>query len=282
MRTLDFLWQALTRSTLNLDMKIPLNSFILALSIWCSAVFSQTCDTLIVTGPPAGPPSSWLHNGTLMGASIDFVKTVALAAGAKSVVVKPFDTWAQALRATESGEVDLLLSAAYSKERARYMTFIEPHYSGQFVYVIVLNGKEFPIRQYADLKGRKGMAAKGETYGSSKFGSFVQSELSLERADSVEQAFKTLLAGKVDYIFSYENSANSEIFKLKIGESVSIAKTYPFYAETFMAVSKRSKCSSLNAELSKQIEIAKKSHLFYSLTEKYQSIFFENFDSSQR
>lgn len=272
----------LKRLALNFDMKIPFNTFIFALGIWCSAAISQTCDKLIITGPPAGPPSSWLENGALVGASVDFVKTIAQAAGVKSVVVKPFDTWNQALKATETGEVDLIFSAAYSKERNRYLNFLEPHYSGQFVNVIVLKGKEFPIRKYDDLKDRKGMAGKGETYGSSKFGAFVQSELSLERSDSIEQSLKSLLAGKVDYVLAYENAANIGIFKLKIGESIDIASTYPYYAETFIALSRRSKCSSLSAALSEQIRIAKKSHLYYSLSEKYQNIFFETSSPSKR
>jgi len=264
------------------DMKRLLSCFIFALGIWCSAAISQTCDKLIITGPPEGPPSSWVQNGKLVGAAVDFVKTVALAAGVKEVVVQPFDNWSQALKATMNGDVDLIFSAASSKDRVRYLHFVQPPFSGQFLYVIVLNGKDFPIRKYEDLKGPKGMAGKGETYGNSQFGTFVQSELSLERSDSTGDALKSLLDGKVDFVFAYENAANSEIFQQNIGDKVNIASTYPFYAETYMAISRRSKCSDLVPVLSKQIEIAKKSNLHYSLMKKYQVIFYESIESPKK
>jgi polar amino acid transport system substrate-binding protein len=263
-------------------MKIPLYSFIFSLGIWGSAALSQTCDKLVISGPPVGPPSSWLHNGELIGASVDFVKKVALAAGAKSVVVKPFVSWDEALTASQKGEIDLIFSAAISTERARYLNFIEPPYSGQFVKVITLKGKEFPIRKYDDLKGPIGVAGKGETYGNSIFGAYVKTQLTLERSDSIKQSFELLMAGKVDYILAYENAASSEIFRQNIGEAISIASTYPFFAETYIALSKRSNCAGLISALSKQIDIAKKNNLYFSLHNKYQEIYYETFDSAKR
>ena len=263
-------------------MKTTLRSLILALCVLCSAAHAQTCDKLIITGPPSGPPSSWMQNGELIGASVDFVRTVALAAGVKSVVVQSFGTWAEALDATQRGDVDLIFSAAWSQGRARYLNFIEPGYAGQYLYVIVQKGKRFPLRRYEDLKGRKGVAGQGEAYGNSKFGAFVENELSLERSPSIANSFNLLFEGKVDYILAYENTANSEIFRQNIGDKVDIISTYPFYAETFIATSKRSKCSDLlNTRLPKEIEMAKQKNLYFSLTNKFRNRFFESFASSK-
>lgn len=255
-------------------MKIPLFSIFFILSVWCSTAFSQTCDRLVITGPPYAPPSSWIENNQLIGASVEFVKNIALAAGVKSVIVQPYDSWDEALKAAQNGQVDILFSAAFSQQRSRYLNFIQPPYAGQFLYAIVEKGKEFPLRKYDDLKGRKGIAGIGETYGNSKFGSFVESQLSIERSPSITQSFDLLLEGKVDYILAYENTANSEIFKRNIGDKLSILSTYPFFAETFIAMSRRSKCAgNFELLLSKQIEIAKTNNLYYSLTSKFRNAF---------
>jgi len=258
-------------------MNIRLFSLFFATSIWCSLATAQVCEKLVITGPPAGPPSSWLDGGKLVGASVDFVSVVALAAGVKTVETKAYDSWARALDATQRGEVDLIFSAAWSEERARFLNFIQPGYAGQYLYVIVRKGERFPLRKYSDLKGRKGVAGRGEAFGNSKFGVYVENELKLERSPTITRSFELLLDGKVDYILAYENAANSEIFINNLGEKVEVVSTYPFYAETYIAISKRSKCAeSLGPRLSKEIEVAKQKNLFFLLTNKYRNIFNES------
>lgn len=260
-------------------MNIRYFSLCLVTSIWCSLATAQVCEKLVITGPPAGPPSSWLADGKLVGASVDFVKQVALAAGVKTVETKAYDSWAKSLDATQRGEVDLIFSAAWSEERARFLNFIQPGYAGQYLLVIVREGEGFPLRKYSDLKGRKGVAGRGEAYGNSKFGLFVQNELNLERSPTISRSFELLLDGKVDYILAYENAANSEIFINNLGDKVDVISTFPFYAETYIAISKRSKCAGLiGPRLSKEIEVAKQKNLFYLLTNKYRNIFNESLE----
>lgn len=258
-------------------MNIRFFSLFFVTSLWCSLATAQVCDKLVITGPPAGPPSSWLDGGKLVGASVEFVKEVALAAGVKSVETRSYDSWSKALNATQLGEVDLIFSAAWSEERARFLNFIQPGYAGQYLYVIVRKGERFPLRKYSDLKGRKGVAGRGEAFGNSKFGVYVENELKLERSPTITRSFELLLDGKVDYILAYENAANSEIFINNLGEKVDVVSTYPFYAETYLAISKRSKCAEyLGSRLPKEIEVAKEKNLFFLLTNKYRNIFNES------
>jgi len=258
-------------------MNIRFFCLLFATSLWCATAAAQVCERLVITGPPAGPPSSWLQNDKLIGASVDFVRDVALAAGVKTVETKSYESWAKALDATQRGEVDLIFSAAWTEERGRFLNFIQPAYAGQYLYVIVRKGERFPLRKYADLKGRKGVAGRGEAFGNSKFGVFVESELSLERSPTITRSFELLLEGKVDYILAYENAANSEIFINNLGEKVDVVSTFPFYAETYLAMSKRSKCTeALGPRLSQEIEIAKQKNLYFLLTNKYRNIFNES------
>jgi len=258
-------------------MKMRFLSLFFVTSIWCSLATAQVCEKVVITGPPVGPPSSWVDDGKLVGASVEFVRNVARAAGVKTVETKVYESWAKALDATQRGEVDLIFSVAWTEERARYLHFVRPSYAGQFLYVIVREGETFALRKYSDLKGRKGAAGRGEAFGNSLFGAYVQNELKLERSPTIRHSFELLLDGKVDYILAYENSANSEIFTRNLGDKVDLVSTYPFYAETYIAISKRSKCGeSLGLRLSKEIEIAKQKNLYFLLSNEYRNRFYES------
>ena len=241
------------------------------------SVQAQVCDSVTVTGPPSGAPSSWVYNGALVGASVELAQMTLRAAGVKKVDIKMFSSWPEALEATRRGDVDLILSAGWSSERARYLTYVYPAYTYQFLQVIVRKGTGFPLNSYADLKGRVGVAGRGETYGDSTFGLFVEKELQLERSPNLSASIDRLLAGNADYVLAYENSAYSEIYTRDLGDKVHILPTYPFRADTFFAFSKRSRCANaLIPKLELEVVKANKRNEFYLLTKKYRTLFNES------
>jgi polar amino acid transport system substrate-binding protein len=243
------------------------------LSLWCGAAFSETCKTLVITGPPQSPPSSWVMDQKLVGASVEFVEKIALAAGVKKVEKKVFSSWNEALEATRQGQVDLIFSAAFSAERERFLNFIYPSYAGQNLYVVVRKGESFPLLKYDDLLGRRGAAGVGEAFGQGAFAQFVNKKLTLVRSSSLANSLDLLFKNQVDYILGYENIVNSEIFTKDLIGKVDILLTYPFYADTFIALSKRSKCSSLASRLSEEIKKADKINLYYQLAKKNMRAF---------
>lgn len=252
--------------------------FLFGTGLWWGSAFAQDCQTLIITGPPLSPPSSWVMDQKLVGASVEFVEKVALAAGVKNVEKRVFSTWREALDATRLGEVDLIFSAGFSAERERYLNFILPAYAGQYLYVVVRKGESFPLLKYDDLLGRRGAAGIGEAYGSGEFDKFVNKNLALVRSPTISDSFALLFNNKVDYVLGYANAVNSEIFTKNLLGKVDILLTYPFYAETFLALSKRSKCSSIATALSAEIKKAEKANLYYLLSAKNMGLF-EQFTS---
>ena len=241
--------------------------------LWCSSAFAQGCQTLVITGPPQSPPSSWVMDQKLVGASVEFVETIALAAGVKNVEKRVFKTWREALDATRLGQVDLIFSAAFSIERERFLKFIRPSYAGQHLYVVVRKGEGFPLLKYDDLLGRRGAAGTGETFGDGEFSNLVNQQLDLVRSPTLSDSLELLFNNKVDYVLGYSNAVNSEIFTKNLLGKVDIVLTYPFYADTFLALSRRSKCSSLAASLSAEIKKAEKKNLYFLLSTKYMRVF---------
>lgn len=239
---------------------------------------AQVCNTLTITGPPNIPPSSWVADGKLVGASVDFVEKIALLSGVKKVQTKVYDSWSDALNAVQLGEVDLIFSAAVTSERKLYLDYVHPSYESQNLYVIVRKGESFPLLKYQDLVGRKGAATTGEVYGGdSKFGEFVDKHLTLTRAPSVEQALGLLLDQKVDFVMAYENAAESVIFMNNLGGKIDIVSTFPFNAESYIAFSKRSKCTAALLPLfSLGVTNSKKMNVFYEMNVKNKHIFYES------
>jgi polar amino acid transport system substrate-binding protein len=252
--------------------------FLFGTGLWCGLAFAEVCQTLVITGPPNSPPSSWIMDQKLVGASVEFVEILALAAGVKKVEKKVFNTWTEALDATRLGQVDLIFSAAFSAERERFLNFIRPSYAGQNLYVVVRKGEGFPLLKYEDLLGRRGGAGVGESYGGGKFDQFVSKKLDLVRSPNISDSLELLFNNKVDYVLGFENAVNSEIFTKNLLGKLDIVLTYPSYADTYLALSKRSKCSSLVTTFSDEIKKADKKNLYYMLSKKYMKNF-EQFTS---
>ncbi len=252
-------------------------TFLLAINpLWVLA--AQVCETLTVTGPPVSPPASWIEDGKLTGASVQYVDMIAKQAGVKNVNFKAYTNWADALDAARIGEVDVIFSAAQSITRARYLNYISPPYATQFLYAIVRKGENFPLLKYRDLIGHKGAAGAQESFGQSTFGLFVDSELSLERAPNVSTLFDWLLSKKVDYILAYENAAYNEIFTRNLTDKLDILSTFPFHTDTYIAFSKRSDCFiGLEQAFSTAITNDRiKKHTYFHLMNKYRDLFNSN------
>lgn len=259
---------------------IPLRSFafLLILNLWSASAIAQVCDTLTITGPPNVPPSSWVVDQKLVGASVDFVEKIALLSGVKKVQTKVYDSWSDALNAVQLGEVDLIFSAAITPERKRYLDYVYPSYESQNLYVIVRKGESFPLLKYQDLVGLKGAANAGEAFGGdSKFGDFLSKHLTVRRTTSLNQSLEFLFDRKVDYILAYEYAAESVIFINNLGEKIDIVSTFPFHAESYLAFSKRSKCAAaLLPVFSLGVKNSKINNIFHDINVKNKSIFYES------
>lgn len=249
----------------------------LAVAFFVRTAWAQTCDSVTISGPPAGAPASWEVNGQLIGAGVELAQKLLKSAGVKQVKVVSFASWPETLAAVRSGSVDMIFSAGWSSDRARYLNFVYPAHGYQFLYVLVLKGKQFNLNRYEDLKGRKGLAGLGETFGDSSFGSFVETELDIERSPNADESFRRLLAGEVDYIFAYENAAYSEIYRRDLGDKVESLVTYPYRTDTFLAFSKRSKCGAIwKDKVGVEVEKANNRNDYFLLLKKYRTIFNES------
>ncbi|MEY3628285.1 MAG: hypothetical protein RLY91_51 [Pseudomonadota bacterium] len=250
---------------------------LLAVTFLVRTAWAQTCDSVTVSGPPAGAPASWDANGQLIGAGVELAQKLLKSAGVKQVKVVRFASWPETLTAARTGAVDMIFSAGWSSDRARYLNYVYPAHGYQFLHVLVRKGNQFNLNRYEDLKGRTGLAGVGETFGDSTFGSLVETELTIERSPNTDESFRRLLAGEVDYVFAYENAAYSEIYRRDLGDKVESLVTYPYRSDTFFAFSKRSKCGTIwKDKLGAELQKANNRNDYFLLLKKYRTIFNES------
>ncbi len=237
---------------------------------------AQGCPKLTVTGPPGSAPSSWTVDGKLIGAAVEYVEGISRASGVKQVEFRAFPNWTETLQAVYRGDVDVIFSTNWSEERERYLYFIRPAMSSQFLNVVVRRGEAFDFIKLEDLATRRGGGPAGDGYGDGPFGQYVRKSLKLERAPNTSQALDLLLEKKVDYVFGFEDAVFSQLTSRNLGSTLQILNTYPTQAEGFIAFSKRSKCGSeLRQQFSAQVEIANSKHIFRGLMSKYREVFNE-------
>jgi polar amino acid transport system substrate-binding protein len=238
---------------------------------------AQVCSTLTVTGPPTAAPSSWLSDGKLIGAAVEFAEGIARSAGIDNVVMQPYPTWREALAATYRGEVDVVISANWSEERERYLDFVRPAMSSQFLYVVVRRGEAFNLSTLENLKPLAGATAAGETFGDGFFGQFVKNNLNLTKEAGIDKVIDLLIDKKVDYVFGYENSIYEQMMTRNLGTTIQVLNTYPTRSEGFLAFSKRSKCSAeLRQKFAEQVALAQTKRRYPTLLSKYREVFNES------
>ena len=251
--------------------------FFIVLTLVFRITGAQTCDTVSISGPNADAPASWLLDGKLIGAGVELAEATLKAAGVKNVKIVQFATWAEALNAARTGDIDMIFSAGWSSDRARFLAYVYPSYAYQFLYVIVRKGEPFRLNQYSDLKPKQGVTGAGVTFGDSAFGVYVQKELKLQRSPNLGESFRRLFDREVDYILAYQDSAYSEIYRRDLGDKVEVLATYPYRIDTFFAFSKRSKCTAVWADkLAVEIEKSNKKNQYFKLMHKYRRVFNEN------
>lgn len=237
---------------------------------------AQGCPKLILTGPPGSAPSSWTVGGKLIGAAVEYAEGISRAAGVNQIEFRVFSSWSETLQAAYRGDVDVIFSANWSEERERYLDYIRPNMSSQFLNVVVRRGEAFDLLKLEDLAARPGGAPAGDGYGDGHFGTFVKKSLKLQKAPNTSQALDLLLENKVDYVFGYEDAIFSQITSRNLGSTLQVLNTYPTRAEGFMAFSKRSLCGSdIRDKFAEQIALANADHTFRNLMIKYREVFNE-------
>jgi polar amino acid transport system substrate-binding protein len=207
------------------------------------ALAADTCTKIVSTGHPQYPSIAWKQGDSIVGAAPSLAEAIA-----KDLNIplesKYLGSWADAQAATKDGKADLIVGIYYNDERAQYLDYVQPAFVFDPVVAFVAKDKKFPYKGQDDLIGKKGATNQGESYGN-EFDVFIKDKLNVERTDGIDDAFDALVAGKVDYVIAGYYPGSAEAARMGLKDKVEALDPGLLSAEMFVAVSKKSPCTSL-------------------------------------
>jgi len=228
------------------------------------------CPVVIYSTNPNYPPYGWAVGEQLfLGASLELLSMVL----PPRVIAKPLVVpWKRALALAEQGRVDLLLSLRKTPERAIYLDFTEHRAFSNPIVVFVRRDRAFPLVDWKDLKGRRGGVSLGDTFGNG-FDAYWRSQLQVEEAGSLEENFKKLLAGRIDYFVSGLYTGKSYLVRQGLTETVIPLGRPVSNQDIYFAFSRKFICPSLKAYMERRLAELDRKGIPERLLEKHMKYY---------
>lgn len=217
----------------------------LSLTVAASGDGALTCDRLVATGNPEYPPYLWQRPDdprSLMGANQLILDEVSKRLGIPIDLIYT-GPWSRAQEEVRAGRVDLIAGAFLTIPRLEYMDYIHPAFLTTRSVVWKRGPVELGYGKWSDLRDLTGSTVINNSFGQA-FDSYAREQLSIEPVSSLEQAFRMLVQGRVDYVL-YEEYPG-EAFAEEMGLSGRIEHVDPPISqeELFLTVSRRSRCNT--------------------------------------
>lgn len=200
---------------------------------------------------PGYPPYDWaISDKAFDGASIELLELICPPGVSFKAQVYP---WKRALALAADGQIDMLLSLRKTPEREAFLTFLPSRAFANPIAVFVREDRRFTFDSWASLQGRKGGYSAGDTFGAG-FDEYWRRNLSMEEAPSMENNFRKLALGRIDYFVTgyYAGMAylRSHPDLGAIGALQPMISVQPIY----FAFSKKSAHLGLLAEMNRRLE----------------------------
>jgi polar amino acid transport system substrate-binding protein len=188
----------------------------------------------------------------MQGASIEIAKRVLedLKIPYEISYLGPFP---RIMALAERGEIDMIATLKKTPERERFLLFpATPAFSNP-VAVFAPRNHTFKFKSRNDLIGLRGGISRGNKFGDG-FDEYMAANLTIEQANTPENNFEKLKAGRIDYLVTgyYTGMA----YLLKRGSESRFISLRPFVADSdnFIALTQNGKCAdkldAINTRLS--------------------------------
>lgn len=203
------------------------------------------CERIVVTGNPQYPPILWVDPADkkhLKGAAVELLNMALDGTGIKAEVLN-VGPWSRAQEEVRSGRVDMLAGAFLTRERLGFMDYIYPPYVELPSVLFVKRGEVFPYSGWDDLRDKTGSTLLNNSYGMA-FDTFARDHLRVEKVSSIEQSFKTLVRGRVDYVIYERYQGLALAQQLGVEDQLEILEGSLINEQLYYTLSHNSACNS--------------------------------------
>jgi polar amino acid transport system substrate-binding protein len=167
---------------------------------------TASCTKLVATGNPEYAPYLWRdpqQPNNLVGANADLMQWLA-----KEIDI-PIETqyvgsWARVQEQVRAGRVDLIAGAFLTVLRLEYMDYFYPVFRTTRTVIWTRKQDRFTYKKWADLRDRKGLTVINNSFGDA-FDRYAKANLKLDAVPMLEQAYRMLAVGRVDYVIYEED-----------------------------------------------------------------------------
>lgn len=171
-----------------------------------AAAQTAACKSLVATGNPEYSPYLWrdpLDGTRLIGANADLMQLLSKAIGLP-ITVKYVGSWARVQEEAKSGRIDLIAGAFLTMPRLEYMDYFYPAFRGTRTVIWTRSNETFPYKAWSDLRGRRGLTVINNSFGEG-FDRYAKASLQIDEVPQLEQAFRMLSVGRVEYVVYEED-----------------------------------------------------------------------------
>lgn len=207
---------------------------------------SSSCQSLTATGNSEYPPFLWREsdsNNHLVGANRLIIDELSRHIGIpiKLMHVGP---WSRAQSEVKSGRVDIMAGAFYTNSRADYMDYFSPVMLHTTSVVWQRKDNMFPFHRKEDLEQKWGVTVINNSFGQT-FDNYAQSHLNILSVASLSQAFKMLVADRVDYVLYEKNPGVAYATMLGFSDVIQPVQPPVSSEGLYLTMSKNSPCNSI-------------------------------------
>ena len=211
---------------------------------------SDKTKTLVASGHPEYPPAMWREGEQIVGVGPEILKIIF--EESEIAVDSTYQgSWEQVKESAKEGDIDVIAGIYSTEERKKYLDYSIP-YMKDAVVIFTAKGKAFPYAKWDDLIGKRGTAVVGDSFGR-EFDNFSTKKLTVTEFVTVEESFKKLLSGEVDYFLSALYLGLFEAERLGLSDKVEYLPTYVMENDLCIAVSKKSKYRTLLANINEKL-----------------------------
>jgi polar amino acid transport system substrate-binding protein len=167
---------------------------------------STSCTKLVATGNPEYAPYLWRdaqQPDLLVGANADLMQWLSKEIGIP-IETRYAGSWARVQEQMRAGRVDLIAGAFLTVPRLEYMDYFYPVFRTTRTVIWTRKQDRFTYKKWDDLRNRKGLTVINNSFGDS-FDRYAKANLKLDAVPMLEQAYRMLSVGRVDYVIYEED-----------------------------------------------------------------------------
>ncbi len=220
---------------------------------------SGTDKPIRVAGFATNPPIGWVEQmadlKTNHGFALRFFEELFKDENLQ-ITNRAYNSYQDAVNAVKIGKSDMLLGVYYEPKMVQEINFVYPSYLSNPFIVLFKKGKEKPVTKFEDLAGLKGVVRQEELIYPLIFDS-LPSTVRMTQVSGARNAFKGLLDGTYDYMFTSLYAGEAEIRRFKLMDDIVITNTVLTQPELFFAFGKNSGCQNIRKKIVEKLRTFK-------------------------